>query len=1098
MVRAAFFNYLMSWFQRQTRLRNVLLVPFTVQLVGAVSLVGFLWFLTGNQAVNDLAVQLQGRASKQVEEHLNNYFENPRQVIQLMVNAVQSGRLDLSDHEATEKFLWQLAQIYPKVSYLNYGLDSGLFMGVGRANNFSQKLYIEEALPESMNVLNQYESLSEGKRGKLLKTLEFGDFHDQVWYRQPKEAGRFVWTEIYNWTDNPEIIVIGSGQPIYDRDRRLLGVVEVDLFLANIQDYLRSLKVTPNSKVFIIQPDGLVVATSDQHPPFKLEGNTATRLNLINFPEPLIQASGRYLKQKWGGFQSLKSPQILSFQWQGKRQLMGVSPWQDGYGLNLLIGVIIPESDFTQAIEANTNRTTLLSLVALIVALIIGNLTAHWITDPILRLNRASRAMTTHNFDGTELDALQSPSLRDRRDEVGELAEAFNQMASRLKSSFQALQADQQRLIDFLEAIPVSIVIHHADGSLFYMNKTGRALMMVNWNLDGTEPFPQSYALYRTSTQQIYPEPELPFHLARQGQSVFVEDLELHTPEAIIPLQATATPLLSGAGTVEYTITVFQDISQRRQVEHLLTSYNQDLERQVQERTQDLETAKEAAEIANRVKGEFLANVSHEIRTPMNSILGFCEILQGITTDPRSQGFLQAINSSSKTLMVLINDILDLSKIEAGKLQLYYEAVDVRQLISEIQHIFSQKVNEKKIQLLTEIELNVPKFIIFDEIRLRQILFNIVGNAIKFTDRGFVKITVTSESLSTQEVQLILKVQDTGIGIAKENHDRIFDVFTQSEGQSTRKYGGTGLGLTITRRLVEMLGGSIELESTVGQGTTFSLLFPCVKVEHKATITVIQPKEQDLQQFAPATILVVDDVKLNRDLLCCFFQDTDHHILEATNGLEAITMAKKYHPDLIIMDILMPILDGKEATFALKNDPETATIPIIILTASVLMEDRVTLEKSCKVFLSKPLRKTDLVNALRSTLPLRQVSSERDNSEENCSPQSLLVNTSSNSSFNRDNLVNLIAKIETEEKTIWPELHKKMIMKELREFAQRLQNWSIEYQSSLLQQYVNQLKTNLLDFDGENLEKTVQDFPRLRVALIAELEQYQEPHSLKY
>jgi signal transduction histidine kinase/DNA-binding NarL/FixJ family response regulator len=981
MVRAAFFNYLMSWFQRQTRLRNVLLVPFTVQLVGAVSLVGFLWFLTGNQAVNDLAVQLQGRASKQVEEHLNNYFENPRQVIQLMVNAVQSGRLDLSDREATEKFLWQLAQIYPKVSYLNYGLDSGLFRGVGRANNFSQKLYIEEALPERMNVLRQYESLPEGKRGKLLKTLEFGDFHDQVWYRQPKEAGRFVWTEIYNWTDNPEIIVIGSGQPIYDRDRRFLGVVEVDLFLANIQDYLRSLKVTPNSKVFIIQPDGLVVATSDQHPPFKLEGKTATRLNLLNFPEPLIQASGQYLKQKWGGFQSLKSPQILSFQWQGKRHLMGVSPWQDGYGLNLLIGVIIPESDFTQAIEANTNRTILLSIAALIVALIIGNLTAYWITEPILRLNRASRAMTTQNFDGTELDALQSPSLRDRRDEVGELAEAFNQMASQLKSSFQALQADQQRLIDFLEAIPVSIVIHHADGSLFYMNKTGRALMMANYTVDKTESLPQSYALYRTNTQEIYPEPELPFHLARQGQSVFVEDLELHTPEVIIPLQATATPLWSGAGTVEYTITVFQDISQRRQVEQLLTSYNQDLEKQVQERTQALETAKEAAEVANRAKGEFLANVSHEIRTPMNSILGFCEMLRGITLEPRSQAFLQAINSSSKTLMALLNDILDLSKIEAGKLELQYEQVDLRQLISEIQQIFSQKINEKKIQLLVEINQNVPSLIIFDEIRLRQILFNVVGNAIKFTKQGFVKITIISESVSAsaQEIQLILKIQDTGIGIAKENHDRIFDVFTQSEGQSTRKYGGAGLGLTITRRLVEMLEGKIELESTLGQGTTFSVVFPSVKVEHKAKITVIQQKDNDLQQFVPATILVVDDVKLNRDLLRCFFQDTDHHILEAINGLESITLAKQHHPDLIIMDLLMPILDGKEATFALKNDPETATIPIIILTASVLIEDRVTLEKSCKIFLTKPLRKNDLVNALKSILPLRQIISESNN-----------------------------------------------------------------------------------------------------------------------
>lgn len=224
-------NRLEKLFQRN--LRTVLLVPFILQMVGTVSLVSYLYISNSNRAVNELALQLQIRASKQVEERLNNYFEDPREVVQLMVEAVESGTINLKDHEATEQYLWRLAQIFPNVSYFNYGLESGLFLGLGRADNFSNRIYIEQAFPENRQVLRQYESLAGEKKGKFRKNLDFGDFHDQVWYKQPKNAGHFVWTDIYNWEDNPQIIVIGSGQPIYTPDRKLIGVVEVDLFLSN-------------------------------------------------------------------------------------------------------------------------------------------------------------------------------------------------------------------------------------------------------------------------------------------------------------------------------------------------------------------------------------------------------------------------------------------------------------------------------------------------------------------------------------------------------------------------------------------------------------------------------------------------------------------------------------------------------------------------------------------------------------------------------------------------------------------------------------------------------------------------------------------------
>jgi CheY-like chemotaxis protein/two-component sensor histidine kinase len=470
----------------------------------------------------------------------------------------------------------------------------------------------------------------------------------------------------------------------------------------------------------------------------------------------------------------------------------------------------------------------------------------------------------------------------------------------------------------------------------------------------------------------------------------------------------------------------------------------------------------------------------------MNAILGFSDLLQGMTTDDRYQSYLQAIRSSGKTLMSLINDILDLSKIEAGKLQLSYEGINLRLLIKDIQQIFSVKAAEKGIQLLATVDESLPEAIAFDEVRLRQILFNMVGNAIKFTEQGHVSIQVSSTLSADQKIQLVLQIQDTGIGIAPENQTRIFDVFTQSEGQSTRKYGGTGLGLTITRRLTEILGGSIELTSELGKGSTFTLIFPSVLIETHVHQIFNHNQDIDLNQFIPITILIVDDIESNRHLLRSFFQSTDHKTLEASDGYEAIQMAKNHHPDLIIMDILMPNLDGQEATLFLRNNPDTSTIPILILTASLMTDVRNQLEPYCQGFLTKPLVKADLVEALKGVLTLRpdHDSSHFSNSQEITEPVQEVTDSPSNAiaeDFSR--LPELISKLKMEEETVWPRLRQTMIMKELRQFAKRLRVLSEEYPFIILINYTAKLDFQIKEFDGDNLNYTVNDFPNIRHAL---------------
>jgi len=389
--------------------------------------------------------------------------------------------------------------------------------------------------------------------------------------------------------------------------------------------------------------------------------------------------------------------------------------------------------------------------------------------------------------------------------------------------------------------------------------------------------------------------------------------------------------------------------------------------------------AMKSAEMANQAKTEFLANMSHEIRTPMNAILGFAELLKGLVSEPRAQSYLQAIASSGETLLALINDILDLSKIEAGRLELQYEAIDAGLVMRDIRHIFSQKAEQKGLDLLLEVDESVPASLWLDEVRLRQILFNVVGNAIKFTERGQVAMRASARPESGSHCTLVLEVEDSGIGIPDEEMQRIFEAFSQQSGQSTKKFGGTGLGLTITRRLTEMMQGRIEVSSRKGEGTSFRFLFPGVKVveqQRQARAGLAEPV-QDLADLEPGTILVVDDIVMNRDLIRAFFHGTQHRLIEAGNGQEAIDIVRQERPDVILMDVRMPVMDGLQASRLLKEDPELRQIPVIVVTASALQQEEQLLRPICEGFIRKPVSKSDLASHLRHFLKNKPMEARR-------------------------------------------------------------------------------------------------------------------------
>ncbi|HZW22803.1 ATP-binding protein [Noviherbaspirillum sp.] len=419
-----------------------------------------------------------------------------------------------------------------------------------------------------------------------------------------------------------------------------------------------------------------------------------------------------------------------------------------------------------------------------------------------------------------------------------------------------------------------------------------------------------------------------------------------------------------------------RDIERRMQVEKELKQHREHLEELVRARTAELTVAKERAEIANRAKSTFLASMSHELRTPLNAVLGYAQILKrDPNLDQRQVAALDTIQHSGEHLLTLINDLLDLSKIEAGKFELHESPADLQQFLHTICDIIRVKAEQKALDVVFDVAQSLPAAVMMDEKRLRQVLLNLLGNAIKFTDRGQVKLRVAQLPAAEGRARIQFEVSDTGIGMEEDQFARIFEPFEQV-GDVQRRLGGTGLGLSISRQLVRMMGSDIAVRSRPGGGSVFSFELGLALAERSEVPVRV---EHDIIGYAGPlrTVLIADDVAANRTMLADMLGTLGFRVIEAGDGREALDRALAGKPDAVLMDIMMPVMSGIEAMRRMRASPSLQDVPIIAISAAAsASEPGDCLAAGADIFMAKPVDQLALLRELGNRLQLTWIHAE--------------------------------------------------------------------------------------------------------------------------
>ena len=788
---------------RWLSLKILLTVPFVVQLMIVIGGISWLAYYSTWQAINMVTLSLLEDIGDRLQGEISNFLEKPIALTQEHQDLIDLGILDLNDLEPWGTYLYKqyLTHRHDFLTGFMVSNQASEFRAAGLTYNKQGRLVQGLSEVGRKTKYNYYGYFSiedyQRKRNPQILANRF-KATTRPWYFQVIKTGKMQWTPLFTRKIFQKYLAINFSRPLYNAERsQLLGVTSIQLDLSYLNKFLQSLKIGRTGSVFIIDRNGHLIANSNSNSQnqLKILNGKAVPLLVAESTNPIIKTISQKLLNLPA--QKFEKQYFPTFTINSQKYFVLTLPLQQQNAMQWLAIIVIPQADILGKIWQNQRLTFLLSSLALLVAIIIGLISAYYITQPITRLSQATLALSQGDWQ----KKLKASSIT----ELKNLVKAFKKMADQLQDYVRKLQDQEKQLRQFLEAMPIGITVYDSEKQQVFVNKKGSSL------------FAQSLSFFEKNIQKIL-----------LGESFNLDDLTIKINHQNIVVQILGKPIFDEANQIIFALILIEDITDRKQAERLLNDYNKILTQEVEEQTQALANAKEKAEIANQAKSILLTNMSHELKTPLHAILGFTELVVNDPAFPKH--LIQSLNivrKNGRNLFLLITNILDLAKIEARKLSIQPQSLNLLDFLRDIESIFRLSSETKKLDFEVGFLTACPRLIRVDVTKLRQILLNLLSNAFKFTSVGSVSLTVSSQKLDQENAQLNFWIEDTGIGISQSDQELLFNAFYRGQNPDPL-IEGTGLGLMLTQQYIKLLGGKISLESEVLQGTR---IYFCLPVE---------------------------------------------------------------------------------------------------------------------------------------------------------------------------------------------------------------------------------------------------------------------------